>query len=357
MKSHFPAWKWAFPALISAWTLTMMSSSAENSPAELEEEIEFVGPPEPSLLPRDAMLELPEWKPEDSRELEANQAPANLGGGLWPAEVWPLMPMPRPLPRMAKPPPQPLLTEADSGLLKPLSAELNAAYFSTPPDSILVDPQGLLDEFQHRDITQFVHEYATKSAGAQVRLLILSNEQKLADTTAMQEITDRWFPEQRAVVVVYSMGRPKSSLCYFSKNYQAAYPIDKFVGLRDACVKEALIAEMPDQQFARYAVKLALRINTLTAPSQITQSQPAVHVVRSRSGLAGWWQGSVAAKLLSILLAVFSLLLTGWVWMTQRKRKFLRVAAGKTWMLPDQEMTTRLSAPHCGGTMAVVKFK
>ena len=356
MNSRFPFWRLvAVIVLLSAWLTTQ--SIAENSPNEFEEEIEFVGPPQPSLIPRDAMLELPDWKPEDSRELEANQAPTNLGGGLWPGEVWPLMPTPHPLPRQVKSLSATQLAQTDSAVLKPLQPELTNHYFSSAPVHVVVDPQGLLSDAQQREMAQFLDAYAAKSVGVQVRLLILGNDQKLPDTTAMQEITDRWFPEQRAVVVVYSMGRPKSSLCYFSKSYQAAFPIDKFVGLRDACVKEALIAESSDQQLARYAVKLALRINSLKAPAPSQQTQPAVLLIKNRSGFANWWHASVAGKVSLILIPAFGLLVTGWAWTHHRKLKFMRAAAEQTWLLPDQEMTTRLSAPHCGGTMAVVKFK
>jgi hypothetical protein len=357
MNSRFHGWKLAAPVVVvlAAWLNTQ--SLAENSPNEFDEEIEFVGPPQPSLLPRDAMLELPDWKPEDSRELESNQAPTNLGGGLWPSEIWPLMPAPPPLPRPANNLPATRLGDADVTELKPLSPEWTNHYFSSPPDHMVVDPQGLLSDAQQREMAQFLDAYAAKSVGVQVRLLVLANDQKLPDKIAMQEITDRWFPEQRAVVVVYSLGRPKSSLCYFSKSYQAAFPIDKFVGLRDACVKEALIAERSDQQLARYVVKLALRINSLTTPAPSQQTQPTVVLVKNSSGVANWWHASTAGKLSLVLLPAFGLFATGWVWNHRRKLKFMRAAAEQTWLLPDQEMTTRLSAPHCGGTMAVVKFK
>jgi hypothetical protein len=325
-------------------------SAAETMHEEAESGFELMGPELPSTLPHDATLELPEWKKEDTREIERNQAPVNLGGGLWPGELWPLMPLPDPLPSGGRYGEELLEGEGSERLpVEPVSKELYDIYFGSLPPEFVVDPQGLLDEIQQEELGRFIDQYAVKEAGMLVRVLLLGNQQKLPPEIGMQELTDQWFGSVPGAVVVYSFGRPRSSLCFFSTALQSSAGAEQLTAIREACVKEALVATSREEQLARYCIKMAVRLNRLQVES-------------AGNGIDAHGNGSSKKHALSakewISIALFSLAgLLGGLTLLQYLRNRKATQPNPTWLLPDQEISTRLNAPHCGGTMAVVKFK
>lgn len=344
--NHRPLFSLLALAFLMPWV-----AQAENASSELEDEIEFIGPMLPSAIPRDAALELPEWKVDDIRELDINQAPTNLGGGLWPGDLWPLMPTPKPLPPIPKPHPS-ADSQAASTTKVPLPEELMGFYFSELPQKHIVDPQGFLMEEQKRDIGKFFDDFVTVTAGVAVRVLVIRSDQRIPDSVALDEITNQWFNEQQGMIVIYPMGQPKSSLCYFSKPLQQAIGTERLAELREASIKEAMLVTRADEQISRYCIKLAVRLHHV---KQAAKASPALAVNEGgakpkESTWAGSW------KIVSRLAIVA--ILGGLSWMAYRFRdRFVRKSTAKQWLFPDQDMITRLGAPHCGGTMAVVKFK
>ena len=337
-------------AITACWVwlgcLQLSWIQADDAVSDDEEGLEIVGPMLPSTLPHDATLELPEWQPDDLLQVDHNQAPTNLGGGLWPLELWPLMPEPRRLPSSQKA--GTTLTDPipDKSVAKqPLPAGLHDVYFGAMPPEAILDPQGFIDEMQQEEIGNFFTEFARKQAGVDVRVLVFGPHQELPADQALQELTDRWYSDSEGIVVFYAMGLPRQSICCFSKALSRNFSTVQFTAVREAFVKEAMLAQNPNDQLARYCIKMAVRMNRLKIegpdPSLVHEASkskiyPSSHVLAwggglATLGLAGWWA-----------LRIY------------RRRN---PRCPKTWLLPDQEMTTRLSAPHCGGTMAILKIR
>ncbi len=330
----------------------MLWTMADNTtmPAEFDDVvIEEMGPVMPSTLPRDASLELPEWKPDDLREFDENDAPLNLGGGLWPAQLWPLMPVPHRLPqtesRLALGN-LPIMVTGDAK--EPIPPVLQEIYFGKVPPEGVVDPQSLLNEVQQEDLCRFFDEYALRQAGVKVRLLVLGPNQEVPPTAKLQALTERWFAHEQGIVVVYPFGQPKAAACVFSPALQLAYTLEQLNAVREASVKEAMFATREEDQLSRYGIKLAVRMNRLHEEPKPTPSAP---VPLAPEPLVPWLQSVVVVGIAGMLVLGLWFVRSRWI------RRPRAPAGVETWLLPDQEMTTRLSAPHCGGTMAILKFR
>lgn len=326
--------------------LLLSRIQADDVLSEEEEGMEIIGPVLPSTLPHDASLELPEWQPDDILEVDRNQAPTNLGGGLWPMELWPLMPEPRRLPSSQKA--GATLKDAilDKSVAKqPLPADLHEVYFGAMPPEAILDPQGFIDDMQQEEIGNFFAEFAKKQAGVDVRVLVFGPHQELPADQALQELTDRWYPESQGIVVFYAMGLPRQSICCFSKALSSTFSTVQFTAVREACVREAMLAQNASDQLARYCIKMAVRMNRLKieGPDPSLADEAAKSKIKQVSRYLAWGAGLAALGL------------AGWWAVRIRRRRF--APGPRTWLLPDQEMTTRLNAPHCGGTMAILKFR
>lgn len=331
---------------LAAWALLLAAAlrAAGEIPQEGGEEGgEMVGPSVPPTLPHDATLELPEWTSDDLRQAEHTEVPSNLGGGLWPKELWPLMPEPARLPPLSKAATVGAST-SETDYTEPLPPGLHDVYFGALPPESIIDPQGFIDEVQQEEMGKFFEEFAGKQANISVRLLLVGSRQQLPTDAELQALTDRWFPQQHGIVVLYRMGRPKASACGFSKSLSAQFTAEQFTAVRDACVREAMLSASAEDQLARYGIKLAVRMNRLKAEN--TDSKPIKAAKLTPSFVQRWqlWIGG------AVILCVG--LLGGWL---LRRRKPPSVP--QMWLFPDQEMVTRLNAPHCGGTVALLKIK
>ena len=348
MIAHGPASRICATTACWLWLgcLQVSRIQADDVVADDEEGMEIVGPMLPSTLPHDATLELPEWQPDDILEVDRNQAPTNLGGGLWPMELWPLMPEPRRLPSSQNAGATLNDNTPEKTVTKhPLPAGLHDVYFGAIPPEAILDPQGFIDEMQQEEIGNFFAEFARKQAGVDVRVLVFGPQQELPSDQALQELTDRWYPESQGIVVFYAMGLPRQSICCFSNSLSRTFSTQQFTAVREACVKEAMLAQNTNDQLARYCIKMAVRMNRLKieGPDPTLAHQAVYSKMNPVSRLLAWGA------------ALAALGLAGW-WALRSRR--LRTARGpRTWLLPDQEMTARLSAPHCGGTMAILKIR
>ena len=287
-------------AITACWVwlgcLQLSWIQADDVVSDDEEGLEIVGPMLPSTLPHDATLELPEWQPDDLLQVDHNQAPTNLGGGLWPLELWPLMPEPRRLPSSQKA--GTTLTDPipDKSVAKqPLPAGLHDVYFGAMPPEAILDPQGFIDEMQQEEIGNFFTEFARKQAGVDVRVLVFGPHQEVPADQALQELTDRWYSDSEGIVVFYAMGLPRQSICCFSKALSRNFSTVQFTAVREACVKEAMLAQNPNDQLARYCIKMAVRMNRLKIegpdPSLVHEASkskiyPSSHVLAWGGGLA-----------------------------------------------------------------------
>lgn len=325
----------------------------ENSDSEFDEEMQNVGPVLPSFELRDAALELPEWHPEDVRDdLNSTFHPTNLGGGLWPEDLWPLMPAPV-LPSFRAQPPSPA---ASPSLKRREVDELwHQEYFGAVPAHPVVDPQGFLGEKIKEDVGKFLQDYTTTPAGISVRILVLGGDQKLPDKVGGDEVCNRWFPDQKGLVAVYTLGDPAIVQCYFSKGMQHRFTAQQLSEVRHAAIKEARMFGNSEEQLARFGIKLAVRLNLTNAESTIQPS--AVARVKSVSWWDNTWKLLSDFRLLIIfcVLGVLVFLLRGVI--LRPVKSVSSEPEPMEWTFPDQEIAARLSAPHCGGTMAVLKFR
>lgn len=300
-----------------------------------------------SLLPRDATLELPEWLSEDWREFEQNDAPTNLGGGLFPSQLWPLMPEPTRLPAEKPANPNSHLQSTPEGFgTEPLPQVIQDAYFGALPPESLVDPQALLDEVRQDEISSFLEEYSTRAAGIHIRVLVIGPRQKVPESVDLKKLADRWFRTDNGIVVVYPMSLPERSLCLFSTGLARRYSLDDLTDVRDACVKEAQVATLGEDQLARYCIKLAVRMNRLQQEPKKEEPEELTSNESWWSSLPtwAWWYGGAV---------IFTALILG---IMQRWNPFAKAKKSAPWLVPEQEFTTRLGAPYSGGTAGVIIF-
>lgn len=162
------------------------------------------------------------------------------------------------------------------------------------------------------------------------------------------------------MLAVYNLGEPGIVQCYFSEAMQNRFTAQQLSDVRHAAIKEAMMFGNSEEQLARFGIKLAVRLNLTNAelplvqPSTVTKVKPV-----SWWGAAWKFLSDFRILIISGVLGTLLLLLRGVI---------LRPVSTSTstaptepdpseWTFPDQEMITRLSAPHCGGTMAVLKFR
>ncbi|MBP7950197.1 MAG: hypothetical protein KA004_11115 [Verrucomicrobiales bacterium] len=325
------------------------SEEEMNHPEETETG-DAVGPQFPGGLPHDVTLELPEWTPEDLREIDENGAPANLGGGLWPSELWPLLPEPRRLP----PPPSGHLASASdpasAEATEPVPVTLHPAYFGALPAESVVDPQSLVGEQRQEELSDFVRETTGQTAGIPLRILVFAAHQKLPDELPLDALADRWFGEKDGFIAAYFMGRPQRAILTPSSALRHRFAAEQVTNVRDSAVREATVVTPPEEQIARFCIKAAVRIY------QLQQEGPRLVPQESQSARGDSRPHAGNAKTVwAMVLTGLAALLAWWLWHRQRREK--PPATAGPWLLPDQEGVPRLGAPHCGGHAAAIKFK
>lgn len=312
---------------------------AEDGEQELLEDEDLMGPIYPGPLSHDVLLELPDWQSDDVREFDQNAAPVNLGGGLWPAELWPIQPEPARLPPEPKLPKAPEIlassAELADGVMLP--EELRSAYFGQQPPEMVVDPQSLVDEQRQEELDDFLADCNQAVGSLQVRVLVFDDRQTLPPSLPVQDLAARWFPGQEAVVVFYFNGRPDRSFLAYSTMASRRFSELEMHESLNAAIREARVADRPQEQFTRFCLKFPIKLHQMQRDHVDVPAQTEEGADASPAASRSW--------LLWLLLLGLSTLVGALVaWRILRNR-----AAQGPWHFPEREWTTRLGGPHSGG--------
>jgi hypothetical protein len=340
---------WSLPS--GLWAAALLAPLA---PAVETEEEAAAGLPEPSGFASDLVSPssaLPGWTEADVREFELNGRPTNLGGGLWPAEAFPLEPVPQrlePLPPPFSPDDLPLLANAPPFTPSAIPAQALATYFGARPDRYLLDPQGLVEDSDRANIERFL-EYHADRGDLELFVLVIGPNQAPPVHISTRDLWHRWFPHgtREGAIVFYPIGEPDHAAVEFGRASVVASGLARLREALDACAKDSLQTTEPSAQLDRFCVQLSVQCAWLARDLGLHRSpaQPALTFIpedaASRHGRSQW-----AAALLAAATASLAGLAT-YLWLTLARRPA---------RFPDLEIPTRLGGDSCGGAHAVLSF-
>jgi hypothetical protein len=281
-------------------------------------------------------LPLPGWG-DAWMSVEGMQYPLNLGGGLFPPDLWPLEPEPFSWVEV--------LPDASH---KPvaLTDELIQSYFAKPPQSGFLDPQALVHEQTAQELRDFFKECELRSGGAKIRLLVFDAGQQLPEGMSLEELTAVWFPEQEGILACYWLNEAERSQIHFSPALLAKYEADGLAARwQEDCRREAVVATEAQTQCTRFALKVGLLARKLS-DLPVRRTEFAGGTPTATASESSGWKWMLPGALVLALASIW------WGWKHRRP-------SGKTgpWLLPEPDFVPRLKAPHCGGTHAYLKFR
>jgi hypothetical protein len=305
--------------------------------------------PDPSKMPpqpQKLIIELPDWMPERLRELELGHAPANLGGGLWPDELWPVVPV---FPNGVAPQAIPGASHPPGAAGEPVPEALAGEYFGEIPAVELADPQLFLSGGRRMEIASFLKDCTTQPGALRARVVLFAGNQSLSGKQQPAELAARWFGAGEGVVAFCFFGHPERSMVAFSPAAMEKFGAESQQAIADAARKDAIAVDAPSDQLARFCLKLGLRLHRLALeppPVQRSMSASAAAQAPATSGRKWLW-------LLFLGIGIGGLAAGGvFAW-----RRWRRPAPTGPWTFPPQEIIHRLGAPHSGGCSAAIKFR
>jgi hypothetical protein len=334
------------PAATSARTED--EESREVTPGEQEELPEQL--PEQTIPWHESLLELPGWMEQEFGEIQERLRPANQGGGLFPGEVWPVLPEPSlsPLSRNAATGPEAAAQTAPAGDTVPLSPELMKLYETSKPERVFLDPQRLLDAANAGDMESLVQRWLNDQCPFRTKVLVFGRGQQLPSDFDPQVMRRQWFGESDdSLLVLYFLEEPQRTLSIFSKGACATYTEKVLRSTGDAAVSEAARVPGSLEQLERFCYKMSVRLHWLKPLSPDHPSAVAVPAVTHFQWLMPF--------LWSLAVATGVALLSRFAPMIRRRYRTPAKPEGPVFF-PELDSTPRLGAPHSGGFSAVINF-
>lgn len=246
---------WIVAALLA---LSATGSHGIEGPAAEAEADEVQG--DPSSVIR--ALRLPEWLPDDVREFDVNERPINLGGGLWPEELFPLGEVP------ARLPPTPLSEEAmKAQALGPsvpelLPAAIRPAYFEELPSRYLVDPQNLVDAAYAANVERFLRYHAENSA-LDTYVLVFRESQEVPADVSTGDLWKRWFGQGPGAILFFHLNRPEFSALEVGRQFARQAGRQRLQSILDSCVRDALTVGDSSAQLERFLVEYSTQLHRM----------------------------------------------------------------------------------------------
>jgi len=234
------------------------------------------------------------------------------------------------------------------------------AYFAEKSSSFLVDPQGLLEERDRKDIEGFLDYHSLDSAIA-MYVYVFGKDQEIPSEVREEEIVERLYSVGKpAVVVYYYLGVPQRTSVYVSPVVTDAVSATEQIRALESSVIKALSRVDEMEQLEAFLVQMSIRIYwmermTVGTASETMESKPGEQVskilhrakkaeISLTEKVKPWLGVSVGglAVLLGFLLVVWSLLM--WIRMSRRN------------VFPELEVEKRLGGNHAAGIGAVISF-
>lgn len=148
--------------------------------------------------------------------------------------------------------------------LPKVEGELRARFFGTRPNHCLVDPQGLLTEQRTYEVQRYL-EYHAEAADIDIYLLVFGLKQDLPTDISLPDLHQRWFGDQPAALVTYHLDQPAKSKIEYGQRITQAMKDDALRLVLQRCLREALIADEPQDQIERFTLELSASLADVSA--------------------------------------------------------------------------------------------
>lgn len=317
----------------------------EELPAEFEPD---------QVVPFDqSRLGLPGWQEAERLEILRRQRPANQGGGLFPAEIWPIQPVPA-VPVLKTGSQEHAAAPLPTGMLSQPVLDL---YFARRPDRVFCDPQGVLPPGVREEMESRVRRWLNTEGPFRATVLLFGPGQQLPPAVDAQSVLNQWVGDgaQSAnhLLVFYYFNEPGRTSVVFSEGTAARVPAAGLAEAMSSAARAAGRVEGGLPQLERFCYKTTVHLHRLA------QVRPAEGGQAGRSSVSVWRMRFLAATGF-VLAAVMVWILAG-RGKTRKSRgredaKEGSRALPSPVLLPEQDLYPRLNAPHAGGLASVISF-
>ncbi|MGD9747291.1 MAG: hypothetical protein AB7I98_09995 [Verrucomicrobiales bacterium] len=145
-----------------------------------------------------------------------------------------------------------------------VEGELRDSYFALRPTHYLVDPQGLLTEQRTYEVQRYL-EYHAEAADIDIYLLVFGLNQNVPSDISLRELHQRWFGDQPAVLVTYHLDHPSKSQIEYGSRISQTMREDSLRLVLQRCLREAQIADEPQDQVERFTLELSTSLADVSA--------------------------------------------------------------------------------------------
>jgi len=298
-----------------------------------------------TLPDRVELLVLPA-EDEDEPVLTAEERWLFNSGSLFPAELWQGAPMVPPEPPDTSAAPEPPASSLAGESMPP---EIVASCFGPGPPPPLHDPQALLPPAQAAPLLALLRDSLNARGSFLTSVIVLKPSQQIPVELNPAELLQRWHGDAKGLLVLYFLGQPERTQAFFTPGTRHHHRSEDLRQVIDFGVREAARLNAPVAQLQRFCYKTAIRLDRLHRQGVVTPSdEPAAAAAASVESTGLWWAFAVGVQAAALA--------AGSVWWLRRRRSGPGEREGKTIRFPDQDLVSRLGAPHCGGAGAVIQF-
>jgi hypothetical protein len=308
--------------------------------SDKEETGELIG----ALPERVELMDLPA---EEDMELTATERALRDAGTLFPAALWPVAPVL--LPESADP--SGFVATGDSAppASEPLSPEVIGSSFGPGPPPPLHDPHGLITPSQAAPLLAMLRDSLNLRGSFLTNVVVLKPSEQLPVTLNPQDLLQRWHGNNKGLLVLYFFGQPGRTQAFFTPETRLHHRSEDLRQIIDFGVREAARLTAPLPQLQRFCYKTAVRLDRLHRQGIMALSDDTAVAGAASFPVTGlWWAFAVGVQAAALA--------AGAVWWLRRHRIVPAVRGGKVIRLPDQDLISRLGAPHSGGFGAVIQF-
>jgi hypothetical protein len=264
------------------------------------------------------------------------------GPGLFPSELW-SGDRSEPPPPGEEPAPAPNPAEEDM-----LTPEVLESCFGSVPPPPLHDPQHLLLPAQAEPLAQLLGESLNARETFLTSVVLMRPSQQIPPSLNPPELLQSWHGNNKSVLILYFMGRPDRTQAFFSPEVRRQHRGEDLRQVIDFGVREAARMTTPLGQLQRFCYKTAIRLDRLHRQGVVAPTdEPLPPAAAAAPGDGSWWTVVIGIHAAGLSAAAL------WWW---RRRRAAANGTGSRILLPEQDLVTRLGAPHSGGFGAVLQF-